>query len=172
MRFLFVAGLLLIGWKACPTAVCGLPSTVHRSLTAKGSIIMQNAIVSLAGKGPGMPYQLECADCHHRYRRSYLSLSQRCPRCRSSDVIFISPSRRVGQFILGGGVGLFVLFLGDLCRLSGGGPGNTLLGALISLFFGENALAYYLSSLLLAIGIALMIMTGFNIAFGKHPAGE
>ncbi len=119
-----------------------------------------------------MPYQLECADCHHRYRRSYLALSHRCPRCRSGDVIFLSPSRKTGQFILGGGLGLFVLFMGDLCRLSGGGPGNTVLGALIALFFGENALMYYLASLLAAILIALVIITGFNIAFGKHPAGE
>lgn len=119
-----------------------------------------------------MSYQLECADCHYRYRRAYAALSHKCPRCRSSDVIYLSPSRRTGQFILGAGMGLFVLFLGDLCRLSGGGPGNTLLGALVSVFFGENALAYYLTSLLVAILIALVIITGFNIAFGKHPAGE
>lgn len=76
------------------------------------------------------------------------------------------------MFILGAGTGLFVLFIGDLCRLSGGGPGNTFLGALMSIFFGENALAYYLASLFVAILIALVIITGFNIAFGKHPAGE
>ncbi len=119
-----------------------------------------------------MPYQLECADCHHRYRRSYLALSQRCPRCRSGDVIYLSPSRKTGQFLLGGGVGLFLLLLADLCRLSGGGPANTVLGAWIALLFGENALLYYLASLLIAIFIALIIITGFNIAFGKHPAGE
>ncbi len=119
-----------------------------------------------------MPYHLECADCHHRYRRSYFALSHKCPRCRSGDVIYLSPSRRTGQFILGAGMGLFVFFLGDLCRLSGGGPGNTFLGALVSVVFGENALAYYLTSLVAAILIALIILTGFNIAFGKHPAGE
>lgn len=119
-----------------------------------------------------MPYRLECADCHHRYARSYLAPSLKCPRCRSNDVIYLSPSRRTGQFIVGAGMGLFVLFLGDLCRLSGGGPGNTFLGALVSVFFGENALAYYAASFLAAIFIALVILTGFNIAFGKHPAGE
>lgn len=119
-----------------------------------------------------MPYQLECADCHHRYQRSYLALSTRCPRCRSGDVIFHSPSRKTGQFLLGGGLGLLLLFMVDLCRLSGGGPGHTVLGALVSLVFGENALMYYLASILVAILLALFLITAFNIAFGKHPAGE
>ena len=99
-----------------------------------------------------MGYKLECQDCGNEYERAFLSFSKRCPKCGSTDLLMLNPSKNAGWVLLLGALLMIVCPLLYLCTLSA--PSSSTFTRVV-----VTALA--------ALGVFLLPI-GVSIAFGQR----
>lgn len=115
-----------------------------------------------------MPYRLKCTACDNEFDRPYLGFSKQCPKCGSRDLAVIKPSRTAGCTLTAIGAGLLLVFACDMVTMFSAGPGGTIIGSLVKVFFGENITVFRYAILAVAIIALPVTIIGTSIAFGKR----
>ncbi len=115
-----------------------------------------------------MPYQLRCTSCDNEFTRPYLSFSKQCPKCGSRDLAIIKPAKSAGCVIAVIGATLFFVFACDMVTMFNAGPGGTITGSVVKIFFGENVEVFRYAIMAVAIIAIPITMIGAAIAFGKR----
>ncbi len=115
-----------------------------------------------------MSYHLRCTACNNEFNRPYLSFSKQCPKCGSRDLAIIKPSRTAGCVLTALGAGLLLIFACDMVTMFSAGPGGTIIGSLVKIFFGENITVFRYAILAVAVIALPITIISSSIAFGKR----